>query len=144
MLNCKWVRTLTQYDCTPVRGLRGESGLRIGTPFTLPDNIAINIYVLEVGNGEVLFSDGGDTLAHLSALGLDLSPHHDSELREIVRAQGLTLGDDGDFKILSPQEHAEWSFARCITALLAVGQWAREQMSDGAPEEPHTQISLQA
>src|SRR5471030_2428913 len=133
MLNCKWVHTLTKYDCTPVRGLRGEPGLRIGTPFSLPDNIAINIYVL----------DNGDTLAHLSALGLDLSPHDDSELREIVHAQGVTLGDDGDFNILSPQQHAEWSFARSITALLAVGQWAREKLPDESEEKP-TQISVQA
>src|SRR5471030_372338 len=134
MLNCKWVHTLTKYDCTPVRGLRGEPGLRIGTPFSLPDNIAINIYVLDVGDGNFLFSDNGDTLAHLSALGLDLSPHDDSELREIVHAQGVTLGDDVDFNILSPQQHAEWSFARSITALLAVGQWAREKLPD-EPEE---------
>jgi len=64
MLNCEWAHALTKYDCTPVRGLCGEPGLRIGTPFSLPDNVAINSYVIEVGGNDILISDGGDTLAH--------------------------------------------------------------------------------
>ena len=144
MLNCEWVHTLTEYYCTAVRGIHGEAGLRIGTPFCLPDDIAVNIYIFEVGD-EFLFSDNGDTLAHLSALCLDFLPHHHSELCELVRAQGVTLDEEGDFRILSQQKHAEWSFVRIIAALLAVGQWAEEHLPDVSAEtDGHAQFSFLA
>jgi hypothetical protein len=131
MLSCEWAQTLTRYDCQPVRGIRGELGLRIGTPFSLPDDAAITLYIIEAGDGHLVISDNGDTFAHLSALGLDLNHHSKSRvLRDIVKAQGVTLGEEGDFKLLTQKKNAPWNFARSITALLAVAQWAREQMSE--------------
>ena len=135
MLTCEWAQTLTRYDCQTVRGITGGSGLRIGTPFSLPDGAAINIYLMEAGAQHVLISDNGDTLAHLSALGLDLAHHARMRaLRDVVSGHGITLGDHGDFTMLTQQKTAAWSFARSITALLAVAQWAREQLKDSPKE----------
>lgn len=140
MLNCEWAQTLTRYDCKPVRGIRGEAGLRIGTPFSLPDGAAITLYLMELSDNHMVISDNGDTFAHLSALGLDL--HHHSKvrvLRDVVKEHGITLGDEGDFKLLTQKSNAALNFARSITALLAVSQWAREQMSS-----PHVEHDLLA
>jgi hypothetical protein len=109
--------------------MRGETGLRIGTPFSLPDGAAITLYLIESGDGHLIISDNGDTFAHLSALGLDLI--HQSKLRalrSVVEAHGITLSADGDFKLLTQKKNAAWSFACSISALLAVAQWAREQL----------------
>jgi hypothetical protein len=135
MLTCEWAETLTRYDCKTVRGISGSNGLRIGTPFSLPDGAAINIYLMEAGEKHVLISDNGDTLAHLSALGIDLAHHSRMRaLREMVGGHGITLSENGDFTMLAQQQKAAWSFARSITGLLAVAQWAREQLKD-APRE---------
>lgn len=131
MLNCEWAQTLTRYDCKPVRGMRGELGLRIGTPFSLPDDAAITLYIIQAGDDHLTISDNGDTFAHLSALGLDLTHNAKGRaLRDLVKPHGVTLGDEGDFKLLTQNKNSAWNFARSITALLAVAQWAREQMSD--------------
>ncbi len=131
MLNCEWAQALTRYDCKPVRGIRGEPGLRIGTPFSLPDGAAITLYLLEMSDNHVVISDNGDTFAHLSGLGLDLNHHSTVRvLRDVVKAHGITLGEEGDFKLLTQKSNAAWNFARSITALLDVAHWAREQMSN--------------
>lgn len=135
MLNCEWAQTLTRYDCKPVRGMRGELGLRIGTPFNLPDDAAIILYIIQAGDDHLKISDNGDTFAHLSALGLDLNHHAKVRaLRDLVMPHGLTLGDEGDFKLLTQNKNAAWNFARSVTALLAVAQWARGQMNDSTVE----------
>jgi len=135
MLNCEWTQGLTQYDCKPVRGIMGESVLRIGTPFSLPDGAAISLYLLEAGSGHVLISDNGDTLAHLSALGLDVAHHTRLQaLRDVASEHGVTLSTEGDFKILTSQGNAAWSFARSITALLAIAQWASMHLKDHPAE----------
>src|SRR5450830_444174 len=135
MLNCEWAQTLTRYDCKPVRGMRGELGLRIGTPFSMPDDAAITLYIIQAGDGHLTISDNGDTFAHLSALGLELNHHAKARvLRDLVNPHGVTLGDEGDFKLLTQNQNAAWNFARSISALLAVAQWAREQMRDSPVE----------
>ncbi len=131
MLTCEWAQTLTRYDCKTVRGITGSNGLRIGTPFSLPDGAAINIYLMEAGEKHILISDNGDTLAHLSSLGIDLAHHSRMRaLRDVVSGHGITLSENGDFTMLAQQQKAAWSFAKSITGLLAVAQWAREQLKD--------------
>lgn len=128
MLNCQWAQALTRYDCRPVRGLDGSHGLEIGTPFSLPGGAAINLYLMQVGE-HILISDNGDTLMHLSGMGIDVwQPARLRSLRDEMAPHGLTLTDAGDFRTVSTFEKSAWTFANAISALLAVNHWAHRQM----------------
>jgi hypothetical protein len=134
MLNCTWATELTKYDCRPVLGLDGETGLEIGTPFSMPDGSAINLYLMPAGR-HILLSDNGDTLAHLSGMGLDVwQAMRLRSLRDAASTHKLTLTDSGDFQMLARPEHAAFSFAQAITGLLAISNWASGQMKIEAKE----------
>ncbi|GAB3392388.1 DUF1828 domain-containing protein [Massilia agri] len=134
MLNCNWANALTRYDCRQVRGLNGSIGLEIGTPFSLPGGAAINLYLMPVGD-HVVISDNGDTLMHLSGLGIDVwKPSRIRSLREEMSSHAMTLTDDGDFRLISSQEKSAWNFANAVSSLLAVNHWALQQLK-AAPNE---------
>lgn len=142
MLNCTWATALTKYDCREIRGLDGAPGLEIGTPFSLPDGAAINLYLMPVGQ-HILISDNGDTLAHLSSMGLDIwNASRMKSLRDIVAQHNLTLSEAGDFRAITQPNGAAFCFAQAITSLLAVSQWANEQMK-GAPRETNLQAEAE-
>lgn len=128
MLNCTWANALTRYDCRQVPGLDGQIGLEIGTPFSLPDGSAINLYVMPVGD-HVLLSDNGDTLFHLSSLGLDVWQFARLRaLREAAASHKLTVTEQGDLRRLTQADHAPFAFAQAITGILAICSWAQEQL----------------
>jgi hypothetical protein len=134
MLNCTWAAALTKYDCRPVRGLDGSEGLEIGTPFSLPGGAAINLYLMPVGD-HILMSDNGDTLIHLSAMGVDVwKPGRMRSLREELASHELTLTEAGDFRLISTEEKSAWNFANAISALLVVNHWAHHQMKSDPVE----------
>lgn len=134
MLTCDWAAALTHYDCRPVRALDGCSALEIGTPFSLADGCAIVVYAVDHGS-HVLFSDNGDTLAHLSGMGLDVwHAARQRALRERAGQFGLSLDAAGDFRCLARPEQAPHAFARAVTGLLAVADWAAGA-TDTAPTE---------
>ena len=134
MLNCEWAHALTRFDCRPVRGLDGAEGLEIGTPFSLPGGAAINLYLMPVGH-HVLISDNGDTLMHLSGMGIDIwKPSRMRALREELAAHELKLTEEGDFRLVSTIEKSAWNFANAISALLAVNHWAHHQLKSGPVE----------
>jgi len=129
MLTCNWANALTKYDCRPISGLDGSPGLEIGTPFSLPDGAAINLYLVPHGD-HILISDNGDTLMHLNGMGLDVwQPMRMKGLRELAAKHKLTLTDQGDVRMLCLQRNAPFSFALAITGLLAVSGWACEQLN---------------
>lgn len=135
MVDCNWASALTRYDCRPVRGLSGADGLEIGTPFSRPDGSAINLYMMPLNQSHVEISDNGDTLAHLSGMGIDV--WHSSRLRglrDAVVGHSLTLDPRGDFRMIAQLQHSAIAFARAITALLAVNGWASEQMKIAVAE----------
>ncbi len=128
MLNCDWAGALARYDCRQVRDLHGGDALEIGTPFSLPGGAAIVLYVVQQG-AHVLITDNGDTVTHLSALGLDV--WHGARLKQIrERAQpyGMTLDQAGDLRCLGTAEQAPFLFAKAISGVLAVGDWSAAQL----------------
>lgn len=129
MLNCNWANALTKYDCRQVPGLDGLSGLEIGTPFSLPDGSAINIYVMPIDN-HILLSDNGDTLFHLHSLGLDVwQPMRLRSLRETALTHKLSIGERGDLRMIAQLDHAAFAFANAITGVLAISSWAAQQLN---------------
>lgn len=134
MLNCNWAQALTRYDCRTVTGLDGVSGLEIGTPFSLPDGTAISLYLMPVGN-HVLVSDNGDTLFHLGSMGFDVwQAMRLRALRETASARKMTIGEKGDLRMIAQQANAAHAFAEAITTILAISDWAAQQMRTEAKE----------
>ncbi|WP_176947583.1 DUF1828 domain-containing protein [Variovorax sp. NFACC27] len=133
MINCVWAHTLSRYDCREVKDLHGGTALEIATPFSLIDGSPIVLYIAEESQ-QLLISDNGDTVMHLSGLGLDID--HGArlnKLREVVSPFGLTLSRVGDFRTLVQPERAPFSFAQAVSGLLAVSQWANAQMNEKQP-----------
>lgn len=125
-MNCDWLKTATAFDCVPVRGLHGEHGVEIGTPFSYADGSAIVLYAIEEGD-RILLSDNGEMLAHLEAVGVPVG-RRAATLRERVGHFGLTLGDQGDVRVLVPAEQGAHMLATAISGLLSVAEWEREQI----------------
>ena len=125
-MNCDWLKTATAFDCVPVRGLHGERGVEIGTPFSYADGSAIVLYAMEEGD-RILLSDNGEMLAHLEAVGLPVGRRLTS-LRERVDRFGLTLSDRGDVRALVPVDQGAQMLSAAISGLLSVAEWEREQI----------------
>lgn len=129
MLNCNWAQSLTRYDCQMLKALDGGSCLEIGTPFSLPDGSAINLYLTEVGDDMIKISDNADTLFQLSGMGLDVwQSMRMSALRELMTRHRMAIGKQGDVHILARTTQAAGGFAQAITGLLAISAWAADHL----------------
>ena len=126
-MNCEWLKAASAYDCTPVTSLHGEPGLEIGTPFSYADGTAIVLYAIRHGE-QVMLSDNGDALAHLSSMGLHITRHRVSKLRDRLSAFGMTLDAAGDVRALVPLQQGPHALAQAVSGLLAVAEWEREQL----------------
>ena len=125
-MNHDWLETATAFDCVPIRGLHGERGIEIGTPFSYADGSAIVLYAIEEGN-RILLSDNGEMLAHLQAVGIQVG-RRVATLRERVARFGLTLSEKGDVRVLVPDDQGPHMLATAISGLLSVAEWEREQI----------------
>jgi len=140
-MNCQWAQALTRYDCRPVKGTDGSACLEIGTPFSLPDGSAINLYLVQAGE-HVRISDNADTLFQLGGMGLDLwKPARLASVREVAAQSKLSVGDNGEIFMLARAEHAAAGFAVAITGLLSIARWAAEKLE--APE-PAVDLAAEA
>lgn len=141
-MNCEWAAALTKFDCQPVRGLGGESCLVIGTPFSLPDGSAINLYLIDQGS-HILITDNGDTVFQLPSMGYDV--WHGSRmngLREFAQAHRLQLTPKGELVMLTRPEQAVLAFAQAMSGMIAVSNWLAEKLQT-QPEEVDLVAELQ-
>lgn len=129
MLNCDWAQSLTRYDCQPLKALDGGACLEIGTPFSLPDGSAINLYITQAGAGMVKIGDNADTLVQLSGMGLDVwQTTRLAALRDLMAKHRLSVGPQGDVYTLAHTAHAAHGFALAVTGLLALAAWAGDHL----------------
>lgn len=129
MFTCDWAQSLTRYDCQALKALDGGPCLEIGTPFSLPDGSAINLYITPTGGDMVKISDNADSLFQLGGMGLDVwHSARQSALRELLARHRMGLGKTGDVHLLTKQAHAANGFALAVTGLLSLAAWASEQM----------------
>ena len=66
-------------------------------------------------------------LAHLEAVGVCVG-RRVATLRDRVARFGLTLGDQGDVRVLVPAEQGAYMLATAISGLLSVAECEREQV----------------
>lgn len=133
-MNCQWATALTRYDCRPVSSRSGAACLEIGTPFSLPDGSAINLYLIEEGT-HLRVTDNADTLFQLGGMGLDVwHAKRMNTLRDIATQHKLTLTERGEIFTLAQPERAASGLAISITGLIAISLWAAEKLSRPAPE----------
>lgn len=133
-LDCDWAKSLTRYDCRMLKALDGGPCLEIGTPFSLPDGSAINLYITGAGEGMLKISDNADTLFQLGGMGLDVwHGARLASLRELMTKSHLAIGEQGDVHTLVRTAQATSGFARAVTGLLAISAWAAEHLQAVAP-----------
>lgn len=132
-MNCQWAQALTRFDCRPVPTLDGKSCLEIGTPFSLPDGSAINLYLVEHGS-HIRVSDNGDTLFQLHSMGLDVwQPQRFAALRAHAATLKLHLENSGELFTLAHADKAAAGFAVAMAGLIGISQWAAEKLGETAP-----------
>ncbi|APW37135.1 hypothetical protein RD110_07945 [Rhodoferax koreense] len=135
MLNCSWASALTRFDCQTIRALDGSPCLEIGTPFSLPDGSAINLYIHQVGQEMLKISDNADTLFQLGGMGLDVwQAARLNAVRDLMKRHKMAVGERGEVFLLAKHSHAASGFALAITGLLALSGWAANHMEIDAPE----------
>lgn len=133
-MNCTWAQALTKYDCRPLTGTDGQPCLEIGTPFSLPDGSAINLYLMDAGT-HIRISDNADTLFQLSGMGLDVwQAARFNALRDFVGGKRMQLAESGELYMLAKKDQAAAGFAIAVTGLIAVSMWASEKLSHESPE----------
>ena len=133
LLTCDWVESLTHYNCQTLKGLDGGPCLEIGTPFSLPDGSAINLYITIAGNEMLKISDNADTLFQLGGMGLDVWQNSRLHaLRELMSRNQMTVGKKGDVYLITSVKKAASGFARSITGLLALSAWAAQHLQPTA------------
>lgn len=129
-MNCQWAHALTRFDCRDVSSVDGSPCLEIGTPFSLPDGSAINLYLQELKN-HVRISDNGDTLFQLGGMGLDIwQSNRFSALRKFVETLKLHLDDSGELFMFAAIEHAASGFAVATAGMIGISQWASEKLGE--------------
>ena len=134
MFNCDWAQALTRYDCQALKALDGGPCLEIGTPFSLPDGSAINLYITQAGEGMVKISDNADTMFQLGGMGLDVwQAARMTAIRDIMGKHRMAIGKQGDIFILAHAAHAANGFALAVTGLLALSGWAGEHLQAQRP-----------
>ncbi|WP_273543356.1 DUF1828 domain-containing protein [Achromobacter xylosoxidans] len=139
MFNCDWARALTRYDCRSLTAIDGQPCLEIGTPFSLPDGSAINLY-LKPEAQFVRISDNADTLFQLGGMGIDVwNGHTRAALTSLVSKHRTQVAQNGELFLLAPESQSAQGFAHAIAAILAICAWASDKL-----DEPQTDFDLVA
>ena len=135
MSQCEWAKSLTNYDYHAVLSMDGEECIEIGTPFSLPDGSAINLYVTKTAHGHIKIGDNADTLFQLGGMGLDVwQPMRLNGLRTMVECYKMQIGEQGDAYIIAKPQYAANAFALAITGILSLSSWASSQLGETIPE----------
>ncbi|MCI2809356.1 DUF1828 domain-containing protein [Eoetvoesiella caeni] len=127
-MNCDWLKDAAAFNCVPVRGINGEAGIEIGTPFSYADGTAIVFYALEHGD-HVLLSDNGDMLSHLSSVGINVSGNRMAHLKEKLAAHNFFMGDGLDVRAVFPKAQSAHMLASGISAMLSIAEWEHEHLA---------------
>ncbi|MGB3290970.1 MAG: DUF1828 domain-containing protein [Burkholderiaceae bacterium] len=127
-MNCDWLKEAAAFNCVPVKGLHGEAGIEIGTPFSYADGTAIVFYALAHGD-HVLLSDNGDMLAHLSSVGINVSGNRIARLKERLATHNFHMGEELDVRAIFPKSQSAHMLASGIAAMLSVAEWEHEHLA---------------
>jgi len=135
MFNCEWANSLTRYDCRSLTAIDGSPCLEIGTPFSLPDGSAINLY-LKPESQFVRISDNADTMFQLGGLGIDVwNGVTQASLTGLIGKHRVQMAPNGEIFLLSAPDRCAQGFAVVIAALLQVSNWASEKLDEQPQDE---------
>lgn len=128
-MECNWLMNNLGFECRPLRGITHGAVLEVDTPFSFADGEPIAFYVKEHGKVLVL-SDNGDTIAHLTSLGLS-SPDKRrwASLRSRLEAHNMGLSDQGEILASGPVHAASDLIARYLSGLLAIVDYERDALA---------------
>lgn len=135
MFDCEWAKSLTRYDCRALQALDGSPCLEVGTPFSLPDGSAINIY-LKPESQFVRISDNADTMFQFGSMGLDVwngATH--ASLASLLAKHKTQLTPAGEVFLLAHPDKCAQGFAVAVAALLSLAGWAANKLGERPDDE---------
>ncbi len=137
-MECNWLMNNLGFECRSVQGRHHGSVLEVDTSFSFSDGEPVAFYVIEHGNALVL-SDNGDTLAHLTGVGLAVGDkRHWASIRNRLELFEMGISDDGEIKASGPKDDASRLIARYLEGILSVISYERESLC--APVDTNTFI----
>lgn len=128
-MNCEWIKNKIDYSCLPLRGIKGENALEIGTPFTFPDGTSINFYILEQGENHILISDNGDTAMHISSCGNIWNQATPKQIEKLAEENHICVGELGDLRKVVKKSELSHGVATFVTALIVFSKWIEERIN---------------
>lgn len=127
-MDCDWLTHNTGYECRSVRRLDSdESALEVDAPFSFSDGEVIGFYIIDCGD-TIKISDNGDTLAHLSSMGLSLDASQLRSIRERLTPHDIFLSELGEIYTTGNTASLPEVMARYITGLLSITTYEREAL----------------
>lgn len=128
-MKCNWMIENLGFECRPVQAINHGTVLEVDTPFSFADGAPLAFYAQEHGKTIVL-SDNGDTLAHLASRGLSVFEKRKwASIRSRIEQHEVTLGDDGEIKVIGSKDDVDIVFAKYMSAMLSVVQYERDSLS---------------
>lgn len=124
MTTCDSLLTRLGFSCRLV----GDETIDVSTPFAFADGEPIGFYLEEKGLN-VHLNDNANTLAHLGAIGYDISDRKKwRSVKLAVEAFGFEMSDYGQILGNSPIKAQHLLVTRYISAMMAVVDWEREYL----------------
>lgn len=129
MATCEGLIKRVGFECRVL----SDQTLSISTPFTFVDGEPISFYLDDTG-ASVRISDNSDTLAHLAAIGYDISDRKKWRgIKQTVETFGFSMLETGEIVGTDAKQMEDSLITRYISAMLAVADYEREYL--GLPEE---------
>lgn len=126
-MNCSWLEQAATFTCVPVKGVHGEDAIEVSTPFSFSDGTAIVFYVIDE-NQHTLISDNGESVAHLSSMGISVNGNSIKSISDRIGFAGLSFGESYDLRAIYPKSTSPNMIGRFVEGMLAVAQWEREHL----------------
>jgi hypothetical protein len=128
-MNCEGLLERLGFNCRDV----GREVVAVSTPFSFCDGEPIGFY-LRAKSNSILLSDNADTLAHLAAIGFDISDRKKWKgIKQSISLFGFELLDSGEIVGESFDATAQSLFEKYVGAILTVADFERDYL--GISEE---------
>ncbi|MBF0784470.1 DUF1828 domain-containing protein [Muribacter muris] len=133
VLNCEWLCQQAFLNCYPVKTISGQQGIAVQTYHRWLDGSILNFYITPQGN-QLLISDEGETLFHLSNVGLLKAKYQWRLFKDKLQSTNsdIHLEDDGEIICLTTPQSAPYAIADYLSALCAIMHYEKELA--GIPE----------
>lgn len=93
-------------------------------PMRYEDGDAMHVFIEQVGENLVRFSDGGDVLTHFAGRGIDFSDVRRMRfIKNAAEPTGVAFNEAGELEVFAKNENAGQGFASLLHTLTRIKDW---------------------